>query len=221
MAAAAWRAFVPRHIRVLKRQISWRLKAVRPGKTILPALARTVRFEDRRRQFRAHDCPDHWPTAERRASVIRHPNLAAGRERYDRVAGQLGVEQRDPYMDIRVIALCLSLPESQLQRDGWPKWILRRAMTDRVPPEVAWRNGKEHLGWKFTDNVLKLRFMSRLRFESGTLLRRYIQNAEQLEDDAASGEGLSEPYKEAMHLDMFLSRHAAPQSLDKQNQQAL
>ena len=222
LAGAAWRAFVPRHIRHLKRQIGWQLKAIRPEKTISKALAKTARLKDRRQQFRSHECPDHCPSAIQRASAIRHPNLTAGRERYDRVAGQLGIEQRDPYMDIRLVAFCLSLPEPQLQRDGWPKWILRRAMNGRVPSAVGWRSGKEHLGWNFSDAVLKLRFMSRLRFGSGTLLRRYIKAAEQLEADAASGGDLSEPYKEAFFLDMFLSRHArASRSLDKQNQQAL
>jgi len=153
-----------------------------------------------------------------RTSAIRHPNLTAGRERYDRVAGQLGIEQRDPYMDIRLVAFCLSLPETQMQRDGWPKWILRRVMAGKVPPEVAWRNGKEHLGWNFTEAVLKLRFMSRLHFGSRPLLGRYVRDVERLEDDAASLGNLSEPYKEALFLDIFLTRHApASTPLDKRN----
>jgi len=34
-------------------------------------------------------------------------------------------------------------------RDGYPKWALRQAMSKRLPKEIAWRRGKEHLGWQF------------------------------------------------------------------------
>jgi asparagine synthase (glutamine-hydrolysing) len=80
--------------------------------------------------------------------------LVAAREGYDQLAGWFGVEARDPFMDIRVVAFCLALPGDQLQSGGWPKIILRRAAEKIMPVDVAWRRGKEHLGWTFTTQLL-------------------------------------------------------------------
>lgn len=87
---------------------------------------------------------------EQAVKRILHPYTLVGRERYDRTAAALAIEPRDPFMDLRVIEFCLSLPQEQLQRDGWPKLILRRALQDKLPDEVRWRRGKEHVGWMFT-----------------------------------------------------------------------
>jgi asparagine synthase (glutamine-hydrolysing) len=90
-----------------------------------------------------------WDVAKR-IQTISHPHLTAARERYDRVASAVAIEPRDPFMDVRLIEFCLSLPAAQLQQNGWPKIILRRAMGNLLPEEVLWRRGKEHLGWDFT-----------------------------------------------------------------------
>jgi asparagine synthase (glutamine-hydrolysing) len=66
------------------------------------------------------------------------------------VASALAIEPRDPFLDVRVVQFCLSLPPEQLQAGGWPKLILRRAMRGLLPEPVIWRAGKEHLGWTFT-----------------------------------------------------------------------
>ena len=47
-----------------------------------------------------------------------------------------GVTIADPTGDVRLINFCLALPESQYQRNGVSRWLLRRAMADRLPPEV-------------------------------------------------------------------------------------
>jgi asparagine synthase (glutamine-hydrolysing) len=44
-----------------------------------------------------------------------------------------GVETRDPTGDSRIVEFCLSLPEDQCWRDGHERWLLRRAMRDRLP----------------------------------------------------------------------------------------
>ncbi|KJS17966.1 MAG: hypothetical protein VR69_02790 [Peptococcaceae bacterium BRH_c4b] len=43
---------------------------------------------------------------------------------------------RDPTMDKRVIEFCLSLPESQYVRNGWDRFLIRRAMTGILPDKV-------------------------------------------------------------------------------------
>ena len=88
-----------------------------------------------------------------RARTISQPWVVAGRERYDRIASSYGIEPRDPFLDIRVIAFCLSLPPEQLEADGFPKAILRRAMESLVPDAIRWRRGKEHLGGLFAGRI--------------------------------------------------------------------
>ena len=74
----------------------------------------------------------------------------AGLERYGRLAAAHGIEPRHPYMDRRVLEYCAWLPASLRLKDGWPKWALRAATADVLPADVAWRRGKEHLGWRFS-----------------------------------------------------------------------
>lgn len=47
-----------------------------------------------------------------------------------------GIETRSPTADVRLLQFCLALPEEQYLRDGQPRWLIRRAMTDRLPPKV-------------------------------------------------------------------------------------
>ena len=63
--------------------------------------------------------------------------------------GYMGVplEARDPLLDFRVISCAFQLPVTYLIRNGWRKWIFRKAMEDLLPPEVVWR--KRKMGFPF------------------------------------------------------------------------
>ena len=50
--------------------------------------------------------------------------------------GMFGVDFRSPLADVRLAEFCLVLPEDQFLRDGEPRSLIRRAMADRLPPEV-------------------------------------------------------------------------------------
>ncbi len=49
----------------------------------------------------------------------------------------LGLQQRDPTGDLRIAEFCISLPEEQYQRNGVGRWLIRRAMANRLPQEVV------------------------------------------------------------------------------------
>ncbi len=51
---------------------------------------------------------------------------------------QFGVDWRDPLGDVRIWEFCLSVPEEQYLRDGINRWLIRRAMKDKLPEEVVW-----------------------------------------------------------------------------------
>ncbi len=76
-------------------------------------------------------------------------------ERYHRLASLYGIEPRHPFLDRRLVEFCVWLPLSLRLRDGYPKWALRQIMSQKLPLEIAWRRGKEHLGWQFNQNLWK------------------------------------------------------------------
>jgi hypothetical protein len=42
-----------------------------------------------------------------------------------------------------------------LLRGGWPKFILREAMANKLPEEVRWGRGKPHIGWLYNKTFLQ------------------------------------------------------------------
>jgi len=157
LAAAAWQAFAPTSLR------AWRFKRGRRhadrqfrdyALTVVPKLdlqrSLARRAQVQQRDFRL-DCVDRLT----RPRLMMHPGCVAGLERYERIASSLAIEPRDPFTDLRLMRFCLSLPRNQIQRDGWPKWILRRAMTHTVPGSILWRRGKHHLGYDFIDRLME------------------------------------------------------------------
>lgn len=58
----------------------------------------------------------------------------------DRASMAVSLEVRPPFLDHRLVELALSLDPAQLRRAGRGKWILRRALEGRVPPEVLSRS---------------------------------------------------------------------------------
>jgi asparagine synthase (glutamine-hydrolysing) len=146
-------AFVPevikKPVRLPRRR--WRERRWTRASLIAPEFAERVdiagRFDRMRETFSVSKTGD---TCLDRVRKIR-PNMTAGRERYGRLAASAGIEARDPYLDQRVIDFCSSLPDRQLARDGWPKFLLRKAMANRLPDDVRWGRGKPHIGSLYND----------------------------------------------------------------------
>ncbi len=51
-------------------------------------------------------------------------------------------EARCPFLDYRMVEIATRMPITYLIRDGWHKWILRKAMEDSLPADVVWRRVK-------------------------------------------------------------------------------
>lgn len=47
-----------------------------------------------------------------------------------------GIEQRAPAADQRIVEFCFALPDDQFVRDGTRRWLIQRAMQNRLPPEI-------------------------------------------------------------------------------------
>ena len=183
---------------------------------IAPDFARRIQLAGRMAALSAKYgfVPQETPLEEH-ALQVTSPYLAAGLERYDRVATAFACEPRHPFLDRRLLGYALSLPDIQRQRDGWPKWILRRAMRDVLPEKICWRRGKEHLGWRTSRNLLvrlgdtHLRDIVSDRTTLGSYLNMprlhsHLQHWLQYRDDASY-----EPLYAASVLHAWLKRVAA------------
>lgn len=152
LSRAAKRAFLPRSMRDLRERSreATRNREAMEDEILSPEFAARIDMPRRRREHRAHVSGFGQADSADPARSMLHPHVIVGRERYDRVASALAIEPRDPFLDLELLRFCAALPPEQLQCDGWPKIILRRAMAGLLPEETRWRVGKEHLGGDFT-----------------------------------------------------------------------
>lgn len=61
---------------------------------------------------------------------------------YDRYSMSAGVEIRMPFMDYRLVTFLFSLPWQSKIRKGYTKALVRDALKDFMPPEIAFRKSK-------------------------------------------------------------------------------
>jgi asparagine synthase (glutamine-hydrolysing) len=77
-----------------------------------------------------------------RAYAMLYESLALQMHSADRNAMAFGVESRFPFLDHTFVDWCIGLTEDLLIRDGWQKYVLRRAAAGLVAPEIQWRVDK-------------------------------------------------------------------------------
>lgn len=224
-SAAATNSVQRLHRRLLgPRRFRQRLQQNIRESLIDPDFAQRIRLDERLRALDGHGSGG-LPTSygKERARSVDHPYLTVGRERYDRVASAIAVEPRDPFLDRRVVALCLSLPAEQKLGDGWPKIVLRRAMVGRLPDAVRWRTGKEHLGWAFTSALIaKMKADVTLPMEANrALIAPYVNsdgarlagNANFADDDPHHGQSVYQADQLASWLGGHHRRRQTPRSI--------
>jgi asparagine synthase (glutamine-hydrolysing) len=61
----------------------------------------------------------------------------------DRSSRAFGLQTRLPYLDYRLVRLVAPMAPELKLRQGFTKWLLRRAMAERLPAAVAWRKVKQ------------------------------------------------------------------------------
>jgi asparagine synthase (glutamine-hydrolysing) len=65
----------------------------------------------------------------------------------DHLTMSIPLEHRFPFLDVEMVELGLQLPIEYLYRDGWSKYVLRRAMEPLLPAALVWR--REKMGFPF------------------------------------------------------------------------
>ena len=120
------------------------------GLTIAPKFARQVNLVTRVQHYDNTLSTPHTGLQGWYQHAINVPYLTVAIERYERLSSYFGVDTRHPLLDIRLLEFSAALPLSQKVRDGWSKLMLRQVAEERLDCSVAWREGRDQLGWKFT-----------------------------------------------------------------------
>jgi asparagine synthase (glutamine-hydrolysing) len=159
MAASAARAWTPGIVRAAARPLRQGrgVAQVLAGSIISLDLAERTRVDERLRMlWSLRDRATARTPRERQARELTHPQVAVALERYHRVASAFGIEARHPLFDRRLVELILSFPRDIKVRDGWSKWILRRAGEGFLPTSVLWRRGRwVRLGPAFLSDTIR------------------------------------------------------------------
>lgn len=98
---------------------------------------RTVAKTERERQYRA----------------LEDGVTVADIETVNKVSAVHSIDHRHPFLDKRLIEFCLALPADQKLRNGWSRYVLRRAMNQYLPSEVQWRKWKTSYTKAFRRNL--------------------------------------------------------------------
>ena len=109
------------------------------------------------------------PVSRRNAAGSRGMAYHVAVNRIDHIAqarrSQFGLDTRDPTGDQRVLEFCLALPYEQFQRDGQQRWLIRRAMSGRLPQEVLWAKQRGAQAADWLHSVYRNRPAARQAFE--------------------------------------------------------
>lgn len=114
------------------------------------------------RTYKREDHPNFKPNTLK--GQLKHALVGRGLSdllRYaDRNSMANSIEVRLPFLDHQIIEFIFTLPDNFLIKDGWTKYILRKAFENSLPPQISWR--KEKIGFKppqeqwMTNNSFKI-----------------------------------------------------------------
>lgn len=146
MAFAPWLPAGARRL-VSGRFAATRLRGILDQTLINRDFAHRVGAADRLQRFGARAIPNLPDAAvPTRAANLLRPHWSAALGRYERVAFRYGIEPSHPFLDLRLVEFCAGTPDAVHWDSGFPKALLRHALDDLLPSQVAWRRGRRHLG---------------------------------------------------------------------------
>ena len=104
---------------------------------LLPEIADSHAFDEIRRSAKSFRSVTDMQLLE--IGSLQLPHLL----RYeDRNSMRHSIETRLPFLDYRLVELCVGISPAYKIHDGWTKHLLREAMSDTLPPAIAWRRDK-------------------------------------------------------------------------------
>ena len=140
----------------LPSQILNRQRTSRNGINLIinPDFARYVSLQERIRALTGDRSTPPRTVREDQWRVLVSGLFTSVLELADRCAAAFSIEVRHPFMDKRLIELCLALPPEQKLHQGWSRIVMRRAMVNILPEEICWRGGKTDMNPNFLRGLL-------------------------------------------------------------------
>jgi asparagine synthase (glutamine-hydrolysing) len=123
--------------------------------TLNPDFVRRMGLEDRHRDWRRAQPGTAQTEREEHYRTLTQGVQPFALEVLDRAAAAFAIEPRYPFWDRRLVEFCLSLPPEQKLHRGWGRRVMRRAMTDLLPPVVQWRRDKSDFLPNFSHGLLE------------------------------------------------------------------
>ena len=97
----------------------------------------------------------------------------------DRNSMRHSIETRLPFLDYRLVELSLSLPLHVKIRNGWTKFILRKAVDKLLPENIVWRKNK--FGFEAPEKIWLAKYRDQMLAEIGASgLLRHFCNLDQI-----------------------------------------
>jgi asparagine synthase (glutamine-hydrolysing) len=84
----------------------------------------------------------YWNIDRLQIFEIEKTNLPVLLRYEDRNSMRHSIETRLPYIDYLTLETALSLNIKYKIKDGWSKYVLRKALQEKIPDEVIWRKNK-------------------------------------------------------------------------------
>lgn len=95
----------------------------------------------------------------------------------DRNSMAHSIEARVPFLDYRLMEFTFQAADALRVHQGWTKWILRKAMEDKLPKEIIWRKDKIGFETPQHDWLPKLVKANPALFADDALSRKFLNLA--------------------------------------------
>lgn len=127
-----------------------------------------------------------------------------------------GIEQRAPAADQRVVEFCLALPEDQFLREGQQRWLIQRAMQERLPPEILKnrKRGLQAADWYERLSAARAEVLAEIaRLEKTELAARALDLArlrglvEQMPSRVTDAERTMQDYRFVLEIGLMTGRY--------------
>jgi asparagine synthase (glutamine-hydrolysing) len=115
---------------------------------------------------------------DRQRADVEHLSIPALTHWEDRNSMSWSCEVRNPFLDYRLVQLGVNLPMTLKIHGGWTKYVLRRAVSESLPPAVVWRRDKRGFSTpeaRMLRNELRSR-INELLAPSAEMVRRGLVN---------------------------------------------
>jgi asparagine synthase (glutamine-hydrolysing) len=119
-----------------------------------PAFARRMRIGERMREAGYDPLPAGVLDVRAQRLRVLLPEINPIGAIWHESGAGYGLDVVDPTGDVRLLELCLAIPDEQFARGDRDRWLIRRAMEGILPPAVQWNTRRGSQG---ADLALRLR----------------------------------------------------------------